>query len=190
MYSEVFMRYIALLVSLLLTSCLPQAGGGSTAPATSGGGSALQGDDLTGVYDLIGLECYNFSNGSGIAVDTTFSGSSPTEVLTISANSMSLTYNMGSCTATETAHVVFSGAPNYTRTNRATTISTGSNCGGTYTSNDMNVSPAVHNVNYSNNALPDMSPTYYMVNGSELALRAHNLDYNSHGWCFKVYQRR
>lgn len=98
------MKRIVLALSLLtITACGGGGGGSSTSAAPS-----VEGIDLSGTYNSVGVWCYNTA-GTLIA-DSTFSDYSAK--LVISGNTMTTTNTGSNCSYATSQHIVFSTVTN------------------------------------------------------------------------------
>lgn len=116
------LRYVFLLT---LIGCANSGGGGNSA-------AALQGDDYSGTYKFLGVECVS-STLETTATARVINTSATTQIK-ISGNSYESIVSDSSCTVTQTARIVFeSTRERLNITNRKVKTSTGASCTHTIT---------------------------------------------------------
>ncbi len=178
------MKKLALLSSLLLTSCL-QTGGGS---ASSDAAAAVTGA-YNGTYTLDRVDCYVSTNwGGGVAQTSRYTAPSATSSLVISNSSYTRSFN-GACTLTETGTIALDGVNAYSMSNRSYTSSNGGVCSNTFILVDVTISPNSWAVSGSNaSSLGDIN-SHANVSSTEIALRYVGMSGTSIGWCYQIYKK-
>lgn len=152
------LRYASMIFALFCCGC---SGGGGSSPAAN----SVQGTDLSGVYSLAGVGCYNLNSPGAATHSAAFSDAH--ETITIAGNSYTSSSTSGGCTITGSAGVVFNSSSNQaTFTNWLVNTATGGSCTYNYTEIGNSITPTSLAVTQSSGQVIGNKTDSYLLTSS------------------------
>lgn len=162
----------------------------SCSKSSDSSGSGVTGVDMSGTYNLKGVECYNASLSTLTSSATYNSGY--TDVVTITGNSFTETSTTSNCVVSYSSNIVFKDANKMDMTSYKVSSATNNSCSQTSSFSSSSITPSSKTTVYTTGeTFSDTKDAVYIYNSANKVVGIlSTFSDGSGGYCFIIYQKQ